>query len=319
MLKRFSVTSLLAAALVLASSPAQAQFLGHNFHGDFGLQSGSQPPPGFNLSIMYLRYSADILRDKNGTEIRPDVPGSVNTNGIAAGIYYVTEKKLFGANYGVMAFPAFTDNKLEVPILSVDQEQDLGLTDLYIQPLNLGWHTERADFIAGFGLYAPTGRYDVAADDNRGLGMWSFEFLGGTTLYFDEAKSWHFAATAFYETHTKKKDTDIKVGDLLTLEGGLGKSFLEGALNVGVAYYAQWKVTADDVGRDLEMLLEGRKLGKNRVYGIGPEATVPIATKSKLIALINARYFWEFGARTTLEGYTFLVTATFPIPSVSLQ
>ncbi len=320
MLKRFLFLMVpLAAALTLASSPAHAQFLGHNFHGDFGLQSGSQPPPGFNLSIMYLRYSADVLRDKNGNEIRPDVPGTIATNGIAPGIYYVTEKKIFGANYGLMVFPAFTDNKLEVPVLSVDQEQSFGLTDLYIQPLNLGWHRERADFIAGFGLYAPTGRYDVAANDNRGLGMWSFEFFGGTTLFFDEAKSWSFATTAFYETHTDKKDTDIRVGDLLTLEGGFGKSFLEGALSVGVAYYAQLKVTDDDVGRDLEMLLDGRQLGKNRVYGFGPEVTVPIATKSKLIALINARYFWETGARTTLEGQTFTLTATFPIPSVALQ
>jgi hypothetical protein len=320
MLKRLSfVTGTLTAALVLASSPARAQFLGHNFRGDFGLQSGSQPAPGLNLSVMYLRYSADVLRDRNGDEFRADIPGEVATNGIAAGIYYVTEKKFLGANYGFMAFPAFTDNKLEVPILSVDQEQDFGFTDLYFQPLNLGWHRERADFIAGFGVYAPTGRYDVADDDNRGLGMWSFELLAGTTLFFDEAKSWSFAATVFYETHTTKRDTDIKVGDLVTLEGGFGKSFMEGAVSVGLAYYGQWKVTDDDVGRDLEMLLEGRRLGRNRVYGFGPEVTVPIATKSKLIALINARYFWETGARTTLEGQTFLVTATFPIPSVPLQ
>jgi hypothetical protein len=268
---------------------------------------------------MYLRYSADILRDKNGNEIRPDVPGSVSTNGLGAGIYYVTDKKFLGANYGLMVFPAFTDNKLEVPILFVDQGLSLGLSDLYIQPVNLGWHAERADFIAGFGLYAPTGSYDAASDSNQGLGMWSFELYGGTTLYFDEAKSWHFAAAGFYETHTQKKDTDIRVGDLLSIEGGFGKSFMDGALMVGAAYYSQWKVTDDDVGRDLEMLLEGRRLGKHRTFGLGPDVTVPIATKSKFIASINARFFWEFGARTTLEGYTFLVTATFPIPSVPLQ
>jgi hypothetical protein len=68
--------------------------------------------------------------------------------------------------------------------------------------------------------------------------MWSFEFFAGTTIYIDEAKSWHFATTAFYETHTEKKDTDIRVGDILTLEGGLGKSFMYGALSVGAAYYA---------------------------------------------------------------------------------
>ena len=41
----------------------------------------------------------------------------------------------------------------------------------------------RADFIAGYGFYAPTGRYEAGADDNIGLGMWSHEIQGGTTLY----------------------------------------------------------------------------------------------------------------------------------------
>jgi len=78
-------------------------------------------------------------------------------------------------------------------------------------------------------------------------------------------------------------------------------------------------VTDDQVGRDLGDSLEGRRLGKHRVFGIGPEVTVPIATGSKLIAVLNARYFWEAGARTTLEGQNLVITATFPIPSVRLQ
>jgi len=35
--------------------------------------------------------------------------------------------------------------------------------------------------------------------------------------------------------------------------------------------------------------------------------------------LLNARFFWETGARSTLEGTTLTVTATFPIPNVALQ
>jgi hypothetical protein len=148
--------------------------------------------------------------------------------------------------------------------------------------------------------------------------MWSFELFGGATFYLDQAKTWNLATTAYYETHTKKQDTGIRVGDILTLEGGLGRSFADGAFNVGLAYYAQWKMTDDDLGSDID-LPGGRRLGKHQVYGVGPDITVPIATKKKLIAFLNARYFWETGARTTLEGSTFVLTATFPIPSVSLQ
>ena len=303
----------------LSSGPARAQFAGHNFRGDFGLQSGSQPDPGWYLAALYLSYDADTLRDRNGNSIGIDPArrGSISANGYSAGLWGVTDSKILGANYSFMVFPGFTDNKVEA--LDFDSSTDTGFTDLYIQPINLGWHTKRADFIAGLGVFAPTGSYDPDASDNLGLGMWSFELFGGTTVFFDQKKSWHFATTAYYETHTEKKDTDSKVGDLLTLEGGLGKSFMQGALTVGAAYYAQWKVTDDDVGQEIEQLLQGRVLGKHRVFGVGPELTIPIATKKKLIGFLTARYLWESGARTTLEGNTFVFQATFPIPSVRLK
>jgi hypothetical protein len=308
-----------AAVFALASIPVQAQFLGHNFHGDYGLQSATQPPPGFWLAAFYLRYDGDSLRDRNGDEIKldPEARGEIDTNSYVLGLWWVSKAKILGANYSLAVFPALTDNVLSAPLLGLEQKTATGSTDLYIQPINLGWHTPRADYTAGLGVYAPTGRFEPEASDNLGLGMWSFELFGGATAYFDKKKSWHFATTAFYETHTDKKDTDIRVGDILTLEGGLGKSFKEGAINTGVAYYAQWKVTDDDLGLDFEPP-GGRRLGRHRVYGLGPELTLPIATKKKLIGFVNLRYFWEFGARTTLEGNTFTFTMNFPIPSISL-
>ena len=251
--------------------------------------------------------------------LNADDPDSLNVNALAGGIWSVTNYKILGGNYGFMIFPAITNNKLEAPILGLAQETSTGFTDIYIQPINLGWHTDRADFIAGFGLYAPTGSYDPDAETIWAWGCGVSNLSAGTTIYFDKAKTWHFATTAFYETHTEKKDTDIKVGDILTLEGGLGKSFMGGALNVGVAYYAQWKVSDDDVGQEIETLLGGRKLGKHSGYAVGPELTFPIATKNKLIALITGRYLWETGVRSNLEGNTFVINATFPIPSVPLN
>jgi hypothetical protein len=305
------------AVAVLGPSLVHAQYNGHNTKGDFGLMSGSQAPPGFYLAApIYVRYDADTLRNSEGDRVSldPERRGSLAVNAYVVGLIWVSEYKIFGANYSIQAFPAFTDNALEVPILEIDKGSSTGFADLYIQPMNLGWHSPRADFIAGLGIFAPTGRYEASGDENLGLGMWSFEVFGGTTVYFDEAKRWHFAATAFYETHTDKEDTDIRVGDLLTLEGGFGWSFMQGAANVGLAYYAQWKVTEDDLGIDLDL-----PIGKHRVYGVGPELTFPIATKKKLIGFLNARYLWETGARTTLQGNSFVLTATFPIPSIPLE
>ena len=305
----------------LGPTPAGAQYNGHNTKGDFGLMSGSQPPPGFYLAApIYVRYDADTLRNSAGdpVSVDPERQGALAVNAYVAGLIWVSKYKIFGANYSIQAFPAFTDNALEVPILGVDEGVGTGFADLYVQPINLGWHTTRADFIAGLGIYAPTGRYEPDGDDNLGLGMWSLELFGGTTVYLDKAKRWHFAATAFYETHTEKEGTDIQVGDLLTIEGGLGWSFLDGAANLGVAYYGQWKMTDDDIGIDID-LPPVFLIDKHRVYGVGPELTIPIATKKKLIGFVNARYFWETGARSTLEGNNFILTVTFPIPSVPLQ
>ncbi len=60
-------------------------------------------------------------------------------------------------------------------------------------------------------------------------------------------------------------------------------------------------------------------IDRHRGFGFGPEVTFPIATRNKLIAIVNARYFWETGVRSSVEGQTFLVIATFPIPSWPMQ
>jgi hypothetical protein len=303
--------------MIVWPAVSQAQLAGHNTRGDYGLMSGTQAPVGVYGVAMFYDYSADTLRDKNGDSL-PAVSsgGSIDARAAVAGLVWTTEKTLLGGNYGFAIFPAVTNNAVELSALQTDTETSTGLADLYIQPLILGWTTARADFMAGLGIYVPTGRYDADADDNRGLGMWSYEAFAGATVYFDEARSWHLAATAFFETHGEKEDSNIRVGDLLTIEGGLGKSFMDGAASAGIAYYAQWKVSNDDFDVSLP---GGRRVGKHEVYGIGPEVTLPLASKSKLYGFANLRYFWETGAKSTLEGETLLLTLTFPIPSVPLQ
>ncbi|MGI9626799.1 MAG: SphA family protein [Longimicrobiales bacterium] len=315
---RFVLTAALLS--VVGVAPADGQFNGHNSLGDFGLLSGSQPDPGFYTAAFYYRYGADMVRDRNGDGLSLPLamdPSEIAVDAFAPILWYVSDKKVLGANYGFMAVLPIATISLDVPVLGVGQDTGAGLGDIYLQPVNLGWHRDRADFTAGVGVFAPTGRYEVDAEDNTGLGMWSFELYGGATVFFDQEKTWHLATTAFWETHSSKKDSDAKVGDILSLEGGFGKSFLQGALSVGAAYYAQWKLTEDDFGLDFS-LPGGSIIGKHKVLGLGPELTVPIATGDKLIALINARYLWELGARTKTEGYGLAITATFPIPSIPI-
>ena len=298
---------------------SQAQLAGHNTRGDYALLSGTQAPPGFYIVPMFYDYSADKVRDRNGDEFAPlGGGGDINARAGILGLSWVTEKKVLGGNYGFSIWPAVTNNALGFPALETGIGASTGLADLYVQPISLGWNRNRADYVAGVGIYAPTGDFDIDSNTNRGLGMWSLELFGGTTLYLDEAKSWHLSALAFFETHGKKEDTNIRVGNILTVEGGLGKSYMEGAMSVGLAYYAQWKLTDDDLDTDVSLPSEPL-LSKHRVYGFGPEVSLPLASKQKLYGFLNLRYFWETGARSTLEGNTFLATFSFPVPSIPLQ
>ena len=161
--------------------------------------------------------------------------------------WYVSKTKFLGANFGAMVALPFANASIEAPAFALGETVDTSVSDLLVRPLDLGWHTKRADVAAGLQLYAPTGRYERGGSDNIGKGMWTYEPFVGTTMYFDEKRTLSLATTAYWEFHGKKKDSDVKVGQILTLQGGLGKSFLGGGLIVGAAYYAQWKLTKDQL------------------------------------------------------------------------
>ncbi len=155
--------------------------------------------------------------------------------------------------------------------------------------------------------------------------MWSYEVSGGGTVYLDRARTFSLATTAYWETHSKKDGEvqveqvtvrDVKVGQLVTLEGGLGKSFMHGAASLGVAYYAQWKVTNDDLMFSVPGVPE--LSGRHRVFGVGPDVTIPIATKKRLISLVNVRYLWETGAQIKTQGQSLLVTSTIPVGGIKI-
>ena len=67
------------ADVCLPAVPAQAQLNGSHTLGDFGVQSGSQPAPGFYAALFYLHYDTDTIKDADGDTVRlaPDSPGSL--------------------------------------------------------------------------------------------------------------------------------------------------------------------------------------------------------------------------------------------------
>jgi len=316
-------------AVLCCASPAHAQLNGENLLGDMGVKSGTQPEPGLYVSSIYYRYFTDSIKDPNGKSLSLDPSGNASQTIQAAMplLLYVTPKKVLGAHFGMMAVLPVAKGGLEAPGLGLSEQASTGLSDLYVMPAQLGWHARRADASVGVGFFAPTGRYSAGASDNLGKGMWSYEASAGGTVYLDSQRTFSLSTTAFWETHGKKEGgvqvehvsiRNVKVGQLLTLEGGVGKSFLHGAASIGAAYYTQWKVTPDQFETSPGVTEIWSVAEKHRVWGIGPEVTIPIATKTRLLSLVNVRYMWEQGARLKTQGQTFIITNTIPVGGIRI-
>ena len=329
-----TIRSVALTALVLAMlSPASAfaQLAGDNILGDSGVNTGTQAAPGFYIGTLYYRYRTDTIRKGDGTKlvIDPSQSGSATIPYAAPIFMYVSELKILGGNYGAMIGPGIvTGGTIEAPGFGFGRNTGSGMSDTYVAPFMLGWHLPRADFNTAFAFFAPTGRYTPGASDNTGRGMWAYETSVGTTVYLDPARAWTAATSAYLETHGKKSGTTVSLGDefalggvrvgnILTLEGGVARMFAQGAAHLGVAYYAQWKLTADDFGVPVTAP-SGTTLSRDRVYGFGPDVAVPIAVKSTLIAFVNLRYFWETGAEAKTEGQSLVISVTFPVPSIKI-
>ncbi|HTP70516.1 MAG TPA: transporter [Dongiaceae bacterium] len=298
------IVAIFALSLFLMPS-AYAQLGGEQIRGDLGLKSGSQAPPGLYVAQTLYFYRPTEVTGQNGAPFPGDI--SLNLFAPVLGANYVSKKKIFGAHYGAAAAMWIMNQKLALPSLNVDNS-NYGFGDMYFSPLQLGWNFKHADMFASYAFYAPTGRYTAGASDNTGLGMWTNEFGWGTTVYFDEAKMWHMAGTALYEFHTKKQGVDQTVGGIMTIEGGVGRSFLKGYASAGAAYYGQWKVTPDS-GTDVSPLVAGLK---GSIVGFGPELDMPVC---KCPVLMTFRYLFDVDSRVATKGNTLYVSFVWVHPS----
>jgi hypothetical protein len=106
-----------AAGLVMLAAPAHAQLNGSHTLGDFGVQSGSQPQPGFYAAPFYLRYDTDTIKDADGNVVRlsPSAPGSLAVSAVAPLAWYVSKARILGANYGAMVVLPFANASIEAP------------------------------------------------------------------------------------------------------------------------------------------------------------------------------------------------------------
>jgi hypothetical protein len=303
----FAAVSVLA-CLSLTPGSARAQLKGDYVAGSSGLQNGSQAPPGISVYLSAYFYRTDTIKEEAGDTVLEGP--AITTIQLGPGVAWVTNVKVLGGHWGGQIQPvALAKSRTETN--SLDTSTSFAFSDIFVQPLQLGWQTPRVDYTAGWGFFAPTGRWELGGSDNSGLGMWSYDYQAGSTLRLDERGSWTTSLLATFEMHTRKKSTSFRAGDILTLEGGTGRTFTKDipgsrTATLGIVYYAQFKVSDDKgSGPFTDELLSGRR---DRVYGAGVEGGVSFPKTNLNVGL---RALPEFGARERTQGFTFQVNLSY--------
>ncbi|WP_162560032.1 SphA family protein [Methylotetracoccus oryzae] len=288
---------------LLANAAAADGELGQRVLGSVGLDAGTQSPEGVYAGDRFFYYSADRLLNRKGEPLPIkglEIDAYANVIGVSGTI------KPDGWPYLSAAFAvpvAWMSTQADLPPTDIGRS---GLGDLVVQPLKIGWRSQRYDAVGSYAFYAPTGQLN-----REGLGQpqWTQQLSLGGTLFFDDDRGWRLSALASYNHYHRKLSIDLTRGDTVQLQGGFGAKFFQ-ILDFGVAAYALWQV-ADDTGSALPAAARG---ARERVYGVGPEIGITIpAIRGKL----TARYEWDLGARARTEGQILVVSLSllaWPLP-----
>jgi hypothetical protein len=283
------------------SVPLKAQYIGDQLPGLVGLKAGSQPGPGFYFTLpLYYRDSSISIHGAQGDVLLKNVGADINVIAMPS-VTVVTPFKILGATYGASYTQWIIDGLVNVAAIDFQKSSGYGFGDLYVTPLSLGWHLSSGDITAGYSFFAPTG------GGSSGQHMWVNELNLGGTLNVGEGKKWNVSTMSYWDFNNKKNNANIKVGNILTLAGGIGRSFLKGAGNAGVAYGAQWKLTHDS-GTDIPPRLP---ITNGRFFAVGPEFGMPVFAKGVNVGLVSFRYLWVVGPKTALGGQLLAISFTF--------
>ncbi|HYV00533.1 MAG TPA: transporter [Pyrinomonadaceae bacterium] len=284
--------------LLIVSLPAIAQERGQYIPGTAGLNSGLQTPEGFTYANQFIWYPATKFKDQNGdtAPIDFDLDLLVDLNMLA----YTSKAKFLGANYGMAVVVPIVNSPVSLPRLGAGINPT-GIGDLYVEPINLGWKLKKADVKVAYGFVAPTGKFDETGSDTTTTDYWGHEITFASTIYLDKTKLTQFSFSTNWEFHQKQRHEDLKVGNNMTLEAGVGKIFVKNQgkqlIQFGVIGYSEFQLT-NDSGTAVPPLTANNK---DRVFAIGPEFGVILPTK-KFNFL--ARVLPEFGARNRTQGVT---------------
>jgi hypothetical protein len=346
---RIGLAALLAVAFVgISFSRAHAEH-GDWLLGSFAFEGASQPPEGlyYMNQFSYYHSSGSGFASTGPVKCGPrggaclganfDGSGSLDLFVDASIFTWTSPFKILGANYGANLIVPFViadasgAASLE-PVLSLPRDvaelppapNSGGSTkgsigNIYVEPVNLGWHFKQLDAMVSSGFFAPSGPYNADAKLNIGFGHWTGVFGLGAVAYADPERTWSLSIYTHYLLYASQMGRPYTLGDQVPLEWGAGKKFdvngdIVKQITIGAVGYAQWQVTNDSISVNpaaaagMQVIDE---LGntKSEIYAAGPG--INLLTKYGFFSL---RWYEEFGAHAGPSGNQLMFSVALPIP-----
>jgi hypothetical protein len=312
--------AVLACIFLGGASSASAQQKGQWVPGQFGLNAGAIPEPGFTYANLALNYSAGQLNDSNGNRLTQNVRGTYSFWVDENIFYFVPKQKFLGGYFMPYVALNYASGSVVADLTLASTNLSAGgggsgFADMYVQPVNLGWHLKRADVAVGYAFTAPTGRYTAGATDNVGSGYWGNDITSGTTFYVTKNKATTANLATAWEAHGQRESASTPSGQFsektpgqaFTDEWGVGqilplKKDFSRLLQLGLVGYDQWQVSSNGG----TVIVAGVPVSASTipyysVHGIGFQSSFILPAKN-LSAFF--KYYDEYSAKARPQGRT---------------
>jgi hypothetical protein len=292
-------TTLLLVGLVSvwAAAPVQAQVRGVYPTGMSATNSGGTPAPGVTYSNLFLFNSRDQLLGPDGAIVNTGQHAlMIDLNTLT---WVSRRERLGGAKFSMAATLLVSSNSLQSDTSGAISSGG-GFGDLYLQPVIFGWKKSRADVRAAYGILAPTGRFEATANDNVGSGYWTHAPSVGATFYLSGSRSTALSGFYMHEFHTEQQGSGIHPGQTANIDYSVTHTLPLGTglqMQVGLVGYGQWQTT-DKTGPGITPAESATRYGVN---ALGFVSSLMIPDRK---TTLNLKYFKEFAAQSTFQGYT---------------
>ncbi|WP_169628215.1 SphA family protein [Ferrimonas futtsuensis] len=280
----------LALPMLLAACPnAQATEYGGGAYpnGVEGFMAGALPPPGLYYMNYLNHYSVNRMNDSGGDPL--PVEFKLNATSDVSRIAYITDHKLFGANYGIYVVLPLVHLSAEMAMGPTQlSSTDSGLGDIAFSPLVLSWHTPELHFGAALEIVAPVGDFDADRLANIGRNYWTVEPVFAITYL--PASGLELSAKFMYDLNFENGDTHYESGDEFHFDYAVG--YHRDNWTYGLAGYYYKQVTDDK--------LNGQTVGdgnRGEAFAVGPAVMYSGQGWS-----IEARYQAEVMSESRPEG-----------------